>query len=282
MKKTLVILATIILFSINAFSQDKLKDGILQKNKLEKIYITDDISLHFVSPEPIQYADLSSKNMLGDMPVKNILRVKYVPNKVKGSGFVNRSLGIVTIVGEKFIAQYDVWYTENQDDVQTQIEILPKNTNPLDVGAIQMSQNDLHLYALQGLKGDTKSHVTKSSAFGIEARVNNIYTVDDYVFIDVTYLNNTNLKYDIDEFNFKIDDKRITKATNVQSVEIKPVYQLYDKADFKRKYRNIFAFKKFTFPNEKVLSIELSEKQISGRVLNLRVNYSAVLNADTL
>ena len=282
MKKTLVILATIILFSINAFSQAKLKDGILQKVNLEKIYITDDISLHFVSPEPIQYVDLSSKNMLGDMPVKNILRVKYVPNKVKGYGFVNHSLGIVTIVGEKFIAQYDVWYTENQDDVQTQIEILPKNTNPLDVGTIEMSQNDLHLYALQGLKGNTKSHVAKSSAFGMEAQVNNIYTVDDYVFIDVTYTNNTNLKYDIDEFNFKIDDKRITKATNVQSVEIKPVYQLYEKADFKKKYRNIFAFKKFTFPNDKVLSIELSEKQISGRVLNLKVKYSDVLNADTL
>ncbi|SDM83196.1 conjugative transposon protein TraN [Pedobacter antarcticus] len=282
MKKILILLSMVFLLAFNGYSQGKIKDGTLQKSKLEKIYITQDVSLHFVSPEPIQYADISTKSMLGDLPVKNVLRIKFIPDSAKHYGFVNRSLGIVTIVGEKFIAQYDVWYTENEESVQTQIEILPKNTNPLDVGNIPMSQTDLHNYALQTLKKGTKTHAIRSSAYGMDAQVNNVYTVDDYVFIDVTYSNNTNLKYDVDEFRFKIDDKRITKATNVQSIEVKPVYQLYDKASFKRTYRNVFAFKKFTFPDNKVLAIELTEKQISGRVITLQLDYSDVLNADTL
>lgn len=282
MKKTLIFLTMIFLLALNGYSQEKIKDGTLQKSKLEKIYITEGVSLHFVSPEPIQYADISTKSMRGDLPVKNVLRLKFVPDSGGHYGFVNRSLGIVTIVGEKFIAQYDIWYSQNEDNVQTQIEILPKNTNPLNVASIPLSQNDLHNYALQALKKSTKTHSMRSAAYGLEAQVNNIYTVDDYVFIDVSYTNNTNLKYDVDEFRFKIDDKRITKATNIQSVEVKPVFQLYDKTAFKRQYRNIFAFKKFTFPDNKVLAIELTEKQISGRVITLQLDYSDVLNADTL
>lgn len=36
-----------------------------------------------------------------------------------------------------------------------------------------------------------------------------------------------------------------------------------------------------TFPNDKVLTIELSEKQISGRTISLSVEYEDVLNADS-
>jgi len=268
--------------TLNGYSQEKVADGTLKKSNLQKIYISDGVSLHFVSPEPIQYADISTKSMKGDLPVNNVLRLKFIPDSTLHYGIVNRSIGIVTIVGEKFIAQYDVWYSQNDQVVQTQIEILPKNSNPLNISGIALSQNDLHSFALQVLKKSTKFHGVRSAAYGLDAQVNNIYTVDDYVLIDVSYTNNTNLKYDVDEFRFKIDDKRITKATNVQSVELKPIFKLYDKTAFKRQYRNIFAFKKFTFPDNKVLSIELTEKQISGRVITMQLDYSDVLNADTL
>lgn len=36
-----------------------------------------------------------------------------------------------------------------------------------------------------------------------------------------------------------------------------------------------------TFPNDKILSIELSEQQISGRTISLSVEYEDVLNADS-
>lgn len=282
MKKTLYLLSIALVAAQYGYSQEHLKEGALSKNKLPRIYITEGISLHFVSPEPIQYADISTKEMIGDLPVKNVLRVKLLPDSLKRYKINNKDLGVVTIVGEKFIAQYDLRYSTEEQDIQTQIEILPKNTNPLDVAAMPLSKNDLHEYAMKALKGSSKTHAIRSAAYGMDAQVNNIYTVDDYVFLDVTYTNKTNLKYDIDELRFKIEDKRITKATNVQAVEIKPAYQLYGKESFKRQYRNIFAFKKFTYPDNKVLSIELSEKQISGRVIVLQLDYSDILNADTL
>ena len=36
-----------------------------------------------------------------------------------------------------------------------------------------------------------------------------------------------------------------------------------------------------TFPNDKVLTIEISERQISGRTISMAVDYEDVLGADT-
>ena len=36
-----------------------------------------------------------------------------------------------------------------------------------------------------------------------------------------------------------------------------------------------------TFPNDKVLTIEMTEKQISGRNISLNIDYEDVLSADS-
>ena len=60
-----------------------------------------------------------------------------------------------------------------------------------------------------------------------------------------------------------------------------PVYVLYKMNSFERTHRNVFVFKQFTFPNNKVLKITLNEKQISGRTIDLLVDYNDLLNSDT-
>ena len=54
-----------------------------------------------------------------------------------------------------------------------------------------------------------------------------------------------------------------------------------DGKTFKYGYRNVIVVKKMTFPNDKVLTIELSEKQISGRTISLSIDYEDVLSADS-
>ena len=264
--------------SISANAQ---QNGTLLKSQLPKIYIDEDISLHFLSPEPIQYVDISTNNMIGDIPLENVFRLKAVGDSVNNLNGFNKSLGVVTIIGQKFIAQYDLWYAHDERQLKTQIEILPINTSPLEVGKIPMSDQELRYFSIEAFKGE-KQNIVRNTEYGVTGQVNNIYTVDDYIFLDISYKNKTNLKFDLDQLRFKIEDKRITKATNVQSIEIEPEYQLFTPESFEKKYRNIYVFKKFTFPNSKVFTIELAESQISGRTLTLEVNYSDLLNADTL
>jgi len=62
----------------------------------------------------------------------------------------------------------------------------------------------------------------------------------------ITGINESDLQHR--DFRFHIDDKKITKATNVQSVELRPVFVLYNNPLFQKTYRNIIVLKKLTFP----------------------------------
>ena len=231
------------------------------------------LDVHFVSPEPIQYVDISAKNIIGDLPLKNVLRIRY-KDSTKAED------AVVTIAGEKFIAQYHI--RPGGSNVPLQIDIEPSDTKPLDISGIGLSQNQLRQLALNLYLKKPGKPKEKTKAFGIYGTVNHLYTVDDYIFIDLGFRNKTDLKFDIEQFRFRIDDKKITKATNVQSVEVKPLMALLDNTGFNKYYRNIYILPKLTFPGNKVLHIELSEKQISGRIIHLDVSYQDVLNADII
>ena len=115
----------------------------------------------------------------------------------------------------------------------------------------------------------------------MEIRLNNIYTAGEWFFIDFSVENRTNVRFDIDQLRFKVEDKRRSRATNSQSVELSPALLLEKGTTFSRGYRNVAVLKKLTFPNDKVLTIEMSEKQISGRTITLEIDYEDVLHADS-
>ena len=272
MKTFFISFTVIILAACHAFAQQT-ATGV-KKTDLPVVYLPDNLSVHFVSPEPIQYVDISSKNILGDLPVKNILRIKYRTDSASTDG-------VVTIVGEKFIAQYHIVHSPADGGaVQTDIDILPADMRPLDIG-IGLSQPELKNYATR-LLAKKPEQLRKAKAYGLKATLNHVYTLGDYIFLDIGYENSTNLSYDLDELRFKIEDKKVTKATNVQSLEIKPDFKLFNITSFKKYYRNIFVFKKFTFPGNKLLNIQLDEKQLSGRVITLSIPYKDVLEADVI
>jgi conjugative transposon TraN protein len=277
--KKLILLAAMCIAGLQTYAQKiMLADGI-KKTDLPVVYLPDNLSVHFISPEPIKYVDISSKCIAGDMPVNNILRIKYKADSAKAA----LKDAVVTIVGEKFMAQYHVIYSPGADGgaIQTDIEISPDDTRPLNFPGVGLTESEMKNFAVS-IFSKKPERIEKAKAYSIKAMLNHVYTIGDYVFLDVSYENGTRLKYDIDELRFKIDDKKVTKATNVQSLEIKPDFTLFETPSFKRYYRNIFVFKKFTFPGNKLLHIELSEKQISGRIITLSISYQDILDADTI
>lgn len=244
------------------------------QSNLPVVQLPGNNTLHFISPEPIQYVDISSKLLVGDLPLKNVLRIR---KKDTLSVFDD---AVITIAGEKFIAQYHLIPGSGQ--VVSEVTINPEDVRPLDIAGIGLSQNQLKGLCLNLIAEKPARRAEKIKAFGITGQLNHVYAVDDYIFLDLSYKNKTLLKYDIDEFRFKIDDQKVTKASNVQSVELKPEFVLLSNPSFARHYRNIFVFKKLTFPGNKVLHVELNEKQISGRVVTLNISYRDILDADTL
>lgn len=250
----------------------------LFKRDLPVVYLPPNVSVHFVSPEPIRVVDISVKDISGDLPVPNVLRIHVRDSTARFQD------AVVTITGEKFIAQYRVMPCPADRDgtVQTEIAVMPQDCRPLDNSEVGLSAPELKTNALRLLAIRAKKPIEQAKAFGLHGRLYHIYTLANYIFLDIGYENQTQLPYTIDQLRFSIGDKKVTKASTVQSVPVQPVFTLQDIPGFDKHYRNIFVFKKLTFPGNKVFQIELSEKQLSGRTLALKVRYSDLLQADVL
>ena len=261
----------------------KAQNNVQPTSELPIIYITNDLSVHFRSPEPVQYVDLSTNTLIGDIPVENLVRVKFFPDSSTKPKHLSE-VGIVTIVGQSFLAQYKVIYLSDPSSTNLtgNIEIIPSQMKPLEFPEITMTNYELKHYSYQLFLRKATWNSVVSKGTGMEARLNNIYSMGDYIFVDLSFKNRTNIKYDIDQIRFKIEDKKVVKATNVQEVEVTPVFVLNNQKYFKKDFRNIYVFKKFTYPNSKVLNIQLTEDQISGRMIELKIDYKDLLNADSL
>src|SRR5690625_3795003 len=176
MKKIFLSCIAMLFFAMSTYAQ---KD-------LPIVYIKDDLSIHFISPEPIQYVDISTHNIVGDLPVKNILRIKTVKDSLENVdfGFVSRDVAVLTIVGEKFMAQYNVRYMPDKPNskFETSIQIIPDDMQHIDNPDVTMSENEMRAYAMDIIKRKRSFKSVSSKAYGIEADLNNIYTVGDFVF----------------------------------------------------------------------------------------------------
>jgi len=279
MKSFFLVLSLLFTGILNLNAQDK---AFNYREELPTIFLDDKSSLHIISPEPIRFVDISTNSVAGDLPEAHVLRLRHVTDSLNINNQVRADLGLVTIIGESFIAQYNLQLTAHDAKHKSvaRVDITSQHIKPISSNS-ELTTPELHQQALRLLTKRNSRPLRVSSDYGMRAELGAVYTVGDLVLLDISYYNHTNIQYDIDEVRFKIEDRKITKATNVQSIEIKPIWQLYPHKTFQKLFRNIYVLKKATFPDNKILQIELSEKQISGRTLSLKVKYKDILNADT-
>lgn len=248
----------------------------------EKILVNSEVTTHIVMPENIKMVDLSTTKIIGNQCADNIVRIKpfieadSVPTHYRECEL----MGTLTLIGERYLAQYDVVYTSAPSRAASIHRVpyagLDSYINP----EVSMPQSEMARYAWAVYGSGRKYNQVVSRANGMKAIVNNIYSIGDCFFIDYSLQNSTKIAYDIAEVRVKLTDKKEVKATNSQTVELSPVYSLNLAKKFKKSYRNVLVLDKLTFPDEKVLRIEISENQISGRVITLTVEYDDILNAD--
>ena len=183
-------------------------------------------------------------------------------------------LAIVTIVTERYRTQYALLYTTRVREAVTDKEIQLQERNAYHNPAVSMSTVDMTRFARRIWNSPAKIRNVATKAHRMTMRLNNIYSVGEYFFIDFSIENRTNIRFDIDEIRVKLADKKLTKATNAQVIELTPALVL-------EAGKNVVVVKKMTFPNDKVLTIEMTEKQISGRNISLNIDYEDVLSADS-
>ena len=225
--------------------------------EMEQLTVNEQVTTVITASEPVRMVDISTDKVVGDQPLDNIVRLKP-----KEAGHEDGEvIAIVTVITERYRTQYALVYTTRLKEAVTDKEILPHERNAYN--------NPARIRNVA-----TKAH-------RMVMRLNNIYSVGDYFFIDFSIENKTNIRFDIDEIRVKLVDKKLAKATNAQTIELTPAMILEPGKTFRHGYRNVLVIKKMTFPNDKLLTVEMTEKQISGRNISLNIDYEDVLSADS-
>lgn len=269
MKK--IFLSLILFFtSITTLTAQNTEAGMYRED-LKVIYVNTAVSTHFVSPEKIAYVDISINDIAGDIPLPNAVRIK--PLKEGASG-------VITITSERYMVQYLLLYTEDLGKVYSRYNIPYSDVKSYLNPESGLTRSQLYDYSFKMLSSKNRYYNVSSTKHGMKVQLNNIYTLDKYFFIDLSMFNQSNIQFDIEDIQFYVIDKKQKKSTSYQRVDIFPILTSQEDKSFKRTYRNIFVFEKFTFPEEKIFVIELSEKQLSGRTIKLQIEYKDILNAD--
>lgn len=244
--------------------------------EMEQLTVNEQVTTVITASEPIRFVDISTDLVAGDQPINNTVRLKP-----KEAGHEDGEvLAIVTIVTERYRTQYALLYTTRLTEAVTSKEVELSERTAYHNPAVSMSTEDMYRYARQIWTSPARFRNVSSKKHRMTMRLNNIYSAGDYFFLDFSVDNRTNIRFDIDEVRLKLSDKKVSKATNSQVVELKPELVLEQSRSFLHGYRNVIVVKKLTFPNDKVLTVELTEKQISGRTISVNIDYEDVLSAD--
>ncbi len=248
----------------------------------EKIYVNDEVTTHIVMPENIKMVDISTTKLIGNQCADNIVRIKpFIDNdSIRTYYRENELMATLTLIGERHMAQYDIIFTHAPARAASIHHVPYSHTESYINPEVSMPEAEMARYAWAVYGSDRKYNQVVSKTHGMKAIVNNIYSIGDYFFIDYSLHNKTKIPYDIEELRIKLTDKKEVKATNSQTIELTPTYSLNLAKRFKKNYRNVLVIPKLTFPDEKVLRLEISENQISGRVITLTIEYEDILNAD--
>ena len=258
--------------SVEVFAQQTYEE-------MPQLTVNEQVTTVITATEPVRFVDISTDKVVGDQPISNTIRLK--PKEGADKHADGDVLAIVTIVTERYRTQYSLIYTTRLQEAVTDKEITVWEQQPYNNPAVSLSTADMARYARQVWTSPARIRNVSTKAHRMKMRLNNIYAMGDYFFLDFSVDNYTNIRFDIDQIRVKLADKKQGKATNVQVIELEPSMVLEQAKSFKYGYRNVIVLKKMTFPNDKVLTIEMSEKQISGRTIYLNIDYEDVLSADS-
>jgi len=254
-------------------------DSAISLANLPVIYLRKAFSVHLVSSEKIYYRNSSLSGIAIDQPMEGVIRLSVSDSIASGN-----EQGVVTLVGEKRFCQYRVMINPSLPDslYRSSISVGESDWRKVPGDEPYLSPAELRASAFAFMKSNKRSYQVRRNQYGLKARLNGISSFGDYLFIDLSYSNKSNITYDVDQLLFSLEDKKIVKSTNSQSVQMIPELSLYKLDRFNKNYRNVFVFRKFTFPGDKVLRVSLSEKQVSGRVISFDIQYRDILNAGEL
>ena len=237
-------------------------------------------TVHILFPSPVTYIDIGSMDIIAGKAdgAENVVRVKAAVRNFTAE----TNLTVITEDGGFFT--FDVHYAENPavstvnltvQEPQTEGVQKPdvagdyQPTAPASEGRVLLREvgrekpatvkrmlSDIYRQNRTDVKG------IRAKKYGIEVEVLGIYVFNDVIYIHTCISNDTNISFEVDARRFIVADRKLTKRTAQQQTPLEILRVCNDPAVVRghQRQRTVFALPKLTISDDKVLLLEIIEK----------------------
>ncbi len=245
---------------------------------------------HVIFPSEIVYVDLGDENLVAGLAdgAKNVLRVKSAVKSFKSE----TNLTVITDDGCFFtfnvkFAKEPLLLNIEMTDFIHDGEAVNRPNNAQEIYLERLGQESPMLVKLimKSIYKQNKREIKHigSKRFGVQFILKSIYTNNGLLYFHTELKNTSNIAFDIDYISFKIVDKKVVKRTAMQEQVLEPLraQNYVTVVNGKKSERTVFALEKFTIPDDKLLVIEVAEKE-GGRNQSFVVENGDIVRANVI
>ncbi|MBN9284131.1 MULTISPECIES: conjugative transposon protein TraN [unclassified Flavobacterium] len=263
--------------NLSALAQksNKVKTTSIQPYRLEISFLK---TSNIVFPQAIVSVDRGSRDILVQKAkgVENILQIKAAKED-----FQETNLTVVTADGK--INSFVINYSKQPAMLNLSLTDDVYKPGTVFLSPEHINKYETEIYAQKALTSKNRVKRITDVKFGMLLQLNGIFIQNNLLYARIKIENFSNLNYDVEQLRFFIRDKKKSKRTASQENEVMPVfaYQNTDKIIGKSAQNMVFSLPKFTIPDDKLLIIQLMEKN-GGRHLELEVNNTTIVKSTVL
>lgn len=258
-------------------------------------------TVHILFPSPVTYIDIGSMDIIAGKAdgAENVVRIKAAVKDFAAE----TNLTVITEDGGFY--SFDVYYAENpsvstinlslRQSGEAEQQQATRRDFPQPQGAegegrvllrdvgrekpatIRRVLSDIYQQNRTDVKG------IHSKKYGIEVEVKGIYVHNDVIYIHAQIANATNISFEVDYRRFVVSDRKLAKRTAQQQTVVEPLRVCNDIGIVRgrQRQRMVFALPKLTISDDKVLVLEIVEKD-GARHQSVEISCKELLDAGIL
>lgn len=285
--KTFWAIALMIGSAVASIAQESAKNPLaLGRIEPYQMEVTYDKTSHLIFPTAIRYVDLGSEYLIAGKAedAENVLRVKASVKEFEPE----TNFSVITNDGRFY--SFNVYYSSCPQTLSYDVQTMQKTVDKTSGNDVLFEELGNSPPSLAGLLLETIYKMDKriikhigAKSFGIQFILKGIYIHNGKYYFHTELVNRTNVPFQIDFINFKVVDKKLAKRTVVQERPMIPLrtYKPLDEIGGKAVEQNVFLLDQFTIADDKVLLIEIFEKN-GGRHQTLQVENSDLIKANVV
>ena len=244
-------------------------------------------TVHIIFPSAVRYVDLGSDWIIAGKAdgAENVIRVKATTEGFPGE----TNFSVICEDGSFY--SFNARYAHEPEILNIEMKDFLENGDTTDFSHTRMNiyfrelGNESPLLVkliMQSIYKEDRREIRPLGCkrFGVQFLLKSVHSHNGLFYFHTETRNRSNVAFRTDFIRFKIVDKKVPKRTAIQERVIDPVrsYNEVLVTEGKSDVRTVYAVPQFTIPDDKLLVIELFEKD-GGRHQTIRVENADLVAA---